>query len=70
LIKDESELRGATILYATHIFDGLGNRPTNSARIPQGKLAMYAIDEPFSDLEQATLQCKSSNLMTSPLEKQ
>jgi CCR4-NOT complex subunit CAF16 len=67
LIKDESELRGATILYATHIFDGLSNWPTNIARLSQGKLSMHAIDEPFPDLETAILECKSSNLMKSPL---
>ncbi|KAG9104896.1 CCR4-NOT regulatory complex component [Ceratobasidium sp. 370] len=35
-LKEESETRGATILYATHIFDGLNNFPTHVAHMRFG----------------------------------
>ena len=36
--REECEVRGATIVYATHIFDGLENWLTHLAFISQGKL--------------------------------
>uniref|UniRef100_A0A8H8CM06 ABC transporter domain-containing protein n=1 Tax=Psilocybe cubensis TaxID=181762 RepID=A0A8H8CM06_PSICU len=35
-LKADSEARGATILYATHIFDGLNNFPTHVAHMRYG----------------------------------
>jgi len=35
-LKEESETRGATILYATHIFDGLDTFPTHVAHMRDG----------------------------------
>lgn len=35
-LKRDSETRGATILYATHIFDGLNNFPTHIAHMRSG----------------------------------
>ncbi|KAF9569083.1 P-loop containing nucleoside triphosphate hydrolase protein [Agrocybe pediades] len=35
-LKDDSEKRGATILYATHIFDGLNDFPTHVAHMRFG----------------------------------
>lgn len=35
-LKDETETRGATILYATHIFDGLDNWATHLAHVQNG----------------------------------
>ena len=35
-LKNESETRGATILYATHIFDGLDDWPTNLHYLKHG----------------------------------
>eukprot|EP00252_Welwitschia_mirabilis_P017948 TRINITY_DN40076_c0_g1_i1.p1 TRINITY_DN40076_c0_g1~~TRINITY_DN40076_c0_g1_i1.p1 ORF type:complete len:327 (+),score=70.82 TRINITY_DN40076_c0_g1_i1:272-1252(+) len=37
-LKDECDTRGATIIYATHIFDGLDDWPTHIAYIAHGKL--------------------------------
>ncbi|KZO91359.1 P-loop containing nucleoside triphosphate hydrolase protein [Calocera viscosa TUFC12733] len=37
-LKEESELRGATVLYATHIFDGLTTFPTHIAHLHLGSL--------------------------------
>jgi len=42
LLREESELRGATILYATHIFDALEDWATHLAYIRNGRLALLA----------------------------
>jgi len=34
--KDECDMRGATVIYATHIFDGLENWPTHIAYVEDG----------------------------------
>lgn len=36
-LKHESETRGATILYATHIFDGLNEFPTHVSHMRDGR---------------------------------
>lgn len=36
-LKEESETRGATIIYATHIFDGLNSFPTHICRMRFGE---------------------------------
>lgn len=36
-LKEECQTRGATVLYATHIFDGLDNVPSHVAHIQLGK---------------------------------
>merc|ERR1712153_127276 len=41
-LKEETEVRGATIVYATHIFDGLDHWATHLARIRQGRLVKCA----------------------------
>jgi len=52
-LKEESEKRGATILYATHIFDGLNNFPTHIAHMRDGYFAAPPTPWPFADeLEQ------------------
>ncbi|KXS19176.1 P-loop containing nucleoside triphosphate hydrolase protein [Gonapodya prolifera JEL478] len=38
-LKAETERRGATILYATHIYDGLGEWPTHVAHMAFGSIA-------------------------------
>jgi len=37
-LKNESETRGATIMYATHIFDGMNDWPTHIVFLNQGKV--------------------------------
>ncbi|KAI4301678.1 hypothetical protein L6164_034931 [Bauhinia variegata] len=39
-LKKECEERGATIIYATHIFDGLENWPTHIVYVAHGKLQL------------------------------
>ncbi|KAE9611907.1 hypothetical protein Lal_00048970 [Lupinus albus] len=39
-LKKECEERGATIIYATHIFDGLEDWPTNIVYVAHGKLQL------------------------------
>ena len=39
-LKDECEQRGATVIYATHIFDGLEFWPSHVAYVARGKMQM------------------------------
>jgi len=49
-LKEECEQRGATVLYATHIFDGLDGFPTHVAHIQLGKTTQpEAIRWPITD---------------------
>merc|ERR1711998_301954 len=48
-LKEETEERGATILYATHIFDGLDHWATHFARLSDGVLLNHGPVEQFSD---------------------
>ena len=41
-LRKETEERGATILYATHIFDGLDESATHLAHMSHGKLVSLA----------------------------
>ncbi|PIL37530.1 ATP-binding cassette transporter [Ganoderma sinense ZZ0214-1] len=47
-LKEDSENRGATILYATHIFDGLNNFPTHVAHMHLGTFLMEPTAWPFT----------------------
>ncbi|KAJ1311207.1 hypothetical protein OPQ81_009707 [Rhizoctonia solani] len=49
-LREESETRGATILYATHIFDGLNTFPTHVAHMRFGQF----VSEPAPWLQQQT----------------
>jgi CCR4-NOT complex subunit CAF16 len=52
-LKRETETRGATILYATHIFDGLGEWPTHVAHMVDGRLdIMRNVSESFPELDE------------------
>ncbi|KAF8332683.1 P-loop containing nucleoside triphosphate hydrolase protein [Cantharellus anzutake] len=48
-LKEESEQRGATVLYATHIFDGLNTFPTHIAHIRDGRFATPPTPWPLRD---------------------
>ncbi|KAG9124269.1 CCR4-NOT regulatory complex component [Ceratobasidium sp. 392] len=61
-LKEESETRGATILYATHIFDGLNNFPTHVAHMRFGSF----VTEPapwLQDQTQAALPSSSGSTL-------
>ncbi|KAI0650836.1 P-loop containing nucleoside triphosphate hydrolase protein [Trametes meyenii] len=47
-LKNDSETRGATILYATHIFDGLNDFPTHVAHMHLGTFLMEPTPWPFT----------------------
>ena len=49
-MKTETESRGACILYATHIFDGLGGWPTDIAHLDNGVLKSCSKLEELVDL--------------------
>jgi len=48
-LKDESDLRGVTIIYATHIFDGLDKWATDLVYITQGTVT---VNNKLSELEE------------------
>jgi ABC-type protease/lipase transport system fused ATPase/permease subunit len=50
-LKAESESRGATIVYATHIFDGLEDWATDLAYMSFGRLTKMGALESFTDLQ-------------------
>lgn len=49
-MKKESEENRVTIVYATHIFDGLDDWPTHIAYIADGTVAKFGPVESFTDL--------------------
>ncbi|THG95825.1 hypothetical protein EW026_g5899 [Hermanssonia centrifuga] len=52
-LKSDSEERGATILYATHIFDGLNDFPTHVAHMRLGSFVTQPTRWPFVDMSTA-----------------
>jgi CCR4-NOT complex subunit CAF16 len=51
-LKKETETRGATILYATHIYDGLGEWPTHVAHMVDGRLDILRdLSDSFPELD-------------------
>ncbi|KAJ3347508.1 CCR4-NOT regulatory complex component [Kappamyces sp. JEL0680] len=68
----ETEKRQATILYATHIFDGLGAWPTHIAHVSLGEVKKVVdLQQPFPELEEIVRKrsaaAGSSMLHNSPL---
>ncbi|KAJ3325670.1 CCR4-NOT regulatory complex component [Boothiomyces sp. JEL0866] len=67
-LKRETEARGATILYATHIFDGLGEWPTHVAHIAEGHIDIVRDLNDFPEMTEAMATKQSfSALHNSPL---
>jgi len=62
-LKTETETRGATILYATHIFDGLDEWATHLAYLTQGNIARFAPIEEYEDLNAITAAGSISPLL-------
>ncbi|GJE87491.1 P-loop containing nucleoside triphosphate hydrolase protein [Phanerochaete sordida] len=50
-LKKDSEERGATILYATHIFDGLNDFPTHVAHMRFGSFVTLPTAWPFAEVD-------------------
>jgi CCR4-NOT complex subunit CAF16 len=48
-LREESEKRGATLLYATHIFDGLADWATHLVHLSRGRVRLVA---PIADIEE------------------
>ncbi|KAG0172800.1 CCR4-NOT regulatory complex component [Apophysomyces sp. BC1015] len=66
-LKQETEERGATIVYATHIFDGLGQWPTHVAHVADGTvLAIHDMDK-FEELEKIKEYHAKHRILDSPL---
>lgn len=54
-LVEECQERGATIIYATHIFDGLEDWPTHLAYVAGGRLLEFAPAETFPEMRQGCL---------------
>eukprot|EP00199_Chlamydomonas_sp_CCMP681_P006759 CAMPEP_0119114310 /NCGR_PEP_ID=MMETSP1180-20130426/47067_1 /TAXON_ID=3052 ORGANISM="Chlamydomonas cf sp, Strain CCMP681" /NCGR_SAMPLE_ID=MMETSP1180 /ASSEMBLY_ACC=CAM_ASM_000741 /LENGTH=279 /DNA_ID=CAMNT_0007102785 /DNA_START=93 /DNA_END=932 /DNA_ORIENTATION=+ len=54
-LKEECETRGACIVYATHIFDGLEFWPTHMAYVARGRLQMLKEAHEVPELQQGQL---------------
>jgi len=63
-LKNDSETRGATILYATHIFDGLNEFPTHIAHMHLGTFLTEAIPWPVTG--EAAAQVSAADLGPNP----
>lgn len=61
-LRGESE-QGATMMYATHIFDGLGSWPTHVAHVRRGSIVRLVEMSTFPELEAA----KAAVVFDSPL---
>ncbi|KAI9350865.1 P-loop containing nucleoside triphosphate hydrolase protein [Obelidium mucronatum] len=62
-LKEETQLRGATVVYATHIFDGLGGWPTHVIHMAEGKVDIVReIEGPggFPELEEMRALTRSA----------
>ncbi|PWA40045.1 non-intrinsic ABC protein 9 [Artemisia annua] len=54
-LKKECEVRGATIIYATHIFDGLENWPSHIVYVANGKLQLASTMEDVRKMSNLSL---------------
>lgn len=54
-LKSECKERGATIIYATHIFDGLEAWPSHLAYLAGGELQAFGCAEDFPELQEGRL---------------
>ncbi|KAJ6539329.1 P-loop containing nucleoside triphosphate hydrolase protein [Mycena capillaripes] len=61
-LKRDSETRGATIIYATHIFDGLNHFPTHIAHMSFGRLVIPPSPWPIPSDSPLSAQFGSSTL--------
>ncbi|KAL0095788.1 P-loop containing nucleoside triphosphate hydrolase protein [Phycomyces blakesleeanus] len=66
-LKRETEERGATIIYATHIFDGLGEWPTHLAHVNEGTILSLNQMNDFKELEEIKAYYREHQLLDSPL---
>jgi CCR4-NOT complex subunit CAF16 len=64
LLREESDTRGLTILYATHIFDGLERWATHLCHLAHGRIVEMA---PLDDI--AELQALRASAVSSPLHR-
>lgn len=54
-LREECEQRGCTIVYATHIFDGLDRWPTHLAFLARGELQQFGAAEEFPEVGEGRL---------------
>ncbi|BBN14360.1 CCR4-NOT complex subunit CAF16 [Marchantia polymorpha subsp. ruderalis] len=69
-LKEECEQNGATIIYATHIFDGLESWPTHMAYVADGKLQLAKPIGEISDLKELSLMRAIEKWLRKELEEQ
>ena len=54
-LTSECTSRGAVVVYATHIFDGLDTWPTHVAYLSGGAFKVFAVAEQLPELQQGRL---------------
>eukprot|EP00026_Physarum_polycephalum_P015048 Phypoly_transcript_15637.p1 GENE.Phypoly_transcript_15637~~Phypoly_transcript_15637.p1 ORF type:complete len:292 (+),score=44.51 Phypoly_transcript_15637:33-908(+) len=59
-LKSECETRGVTIVYATHIFDGIGDWATHLAHLENGTITKFGKLQELPDLEALRTQRNSA----------
>jgi CCR4-NOT complex subunit CAF16 len=63
LLREESEERGLTLLYATHIFDGLERWATHLAYLAGGRIRRFAALPELVELEALRREKEASPLL-------
>ncbi|KAG2237448.1 P-loop containing nucleoside triphosphate hydrolase protein [Thamnidium elegans] len=66
-LKIETEERGCTIVYATHIFDGLGDFATHVAHVADGKCLSMNEMKNFEEFEKIKIKHQQEKRLDSPL---
>ncbi|KAI8142923.1 P-loop containing nucleoside triphosphate hydrolase protein [Fennellomyces sp. T-0311] len=66
-LKSETETRGATIVYTTHIFDGLSSWMTHVARMADGTILSKHDVNDFPEFDELKKRHKEEGVMDSPL---
>ncbi|EEB06883.1 CCR4-Not complex subunit Caf16 [Schizosaccharomyces japonicus yFS275] len=57
-LREETQSRNATIVYATHIFDGIGDWPTQLVHLSLGRIVHYG---PISELVDSSIVSQKGN---------
>ncbi|KAL3675079.1 hypothetical protein R1sor_025027 [Riccia sorocarpa] len=69
-LKEESEQHGATVIYATHIFDGLQSWPTHLAYVANGKLQLAKPIKEIPELKELSLMRTIEKWLRKEIEEQ
>ncbi|KAI7870054.1 P-loop containing nucleoside triphosphate hydrolase protein [Spinellus fusiger] len=66
-LREETEERNASVVYATHIFDGMGSWPTHLAHVSHGQVLTLESIDSCKELEEIKTYHRENNVLDSPL---